>query len=57
LHALDDFRLRLEAFGLLDRDDALIADPLVVCLNRRTAARVEQAVRIVSEASIFWAGV
>jgi hypothetical protein len=30
---------------------------LVVCLNRRTAARVEQAVRIVSEASIFWAGV
>jgi hypothetical protein len=29
----------------------------VVCFNRRTAARVEQAVRIVSEASIFWAGV
>jgi hypothetical protein len=29
----------------------------VVCLNRRTAAHVEQAVRIVSEASIFWAGV
>ena len=26
------------------------------CFNRRTAARVEQAVRIVSEASIFWAG-
>jgi hypothetical protein len=26
-------------------------------LNRRTAARVEQAVRIVSEVSIIWAGV
>ena len=28
LHALDDVELGLEALGLLDRDDALVADPL-----------------------------